>query len=94
MGKIINIADYKSSKQLEEEYQKFLVYVNKRMGLPLDFGKLTLIFYCTLRYLEGTVNCMGILPLTKKIDERLWRELLEHIITWLEGIVEDLKSMR
>lgn len=94
MGKIINLLGYKNSKQLEEEYQNFLVYVNKRMGLPLDFGKLTLIFYCTLRYLEGTVNCMGILPLTKKIDERLWRALLEHVITWLEGIVEDLKSMR
>ena len=94
MGKIINLLGYKNSKQLEEEYQNFLVYVNKRMGLPLDFGKLTLIFYCTLRYLEGTVNWMGILPLTKKIDEKLWRALLEHVITWSEGIVEDLKSMR
>ena len=94
MGKIISILGYKNSKQFEEEYQKFFSYVNKRMGLPLDFGKLTLIFYCTLRYLEGTVNCMGILPLTKKIDEKLWRALLEHVITWLEGIVEDLKSMR
>lgn len=94
MGKIISILGYKNSKQFEEEYQKFFSYVNKRMGLPLDLAKLTLIFYCTIRYLEGTVNCMGILPLTKKIDITIWRELLEHIITWLEGIVEDLKSMR
>ena len=92
MGKLIDITEYLKCKNIEEDYQKFLTHVNKFIGIPKDVISLSKAFYCTLRYLEGTINCLAFLPLLKPVNEKYYKELKEQIIIWLEGILQDLKN--
>ena len=67
MGDIINLKDYKESAVLEEEYLKFLTHVNKFVGIPTTIPELAKTFYFTLRYLEGSVNCLDMLSISQNI---------------------------
>lgn len=91
MGKIINLNEYKDSKKIEDDYLKFLSYVNKYMKIPTNLPELVRCFYFILRYLEGTVNCFSILSVIKNIPDKEVEETRNMVINYLEDIINDLK---
>lgn len=90
MGNVVDLQTYKDSKNYEEEYLKFLSYVNKYDGVPSDFHKLVKMFYFILRYLEGTVNCFTILSALGKIKEKDVQETREMVKGYLQSILDDI----
>lgn len=91
MGDVINIQDYKIGQSFEEDYQKFLVHVNKHNGIPTNTPELCKCFYNIMRYLEGTVNCFETLTLING-ETKETEEMRLQIISWLDGISNDLKK--
>ena len=90
MGDLIKIQDYKDSKGLEEEYQKFLVYVNKFIGIPSKPPEIVKAFYLCLRYLEGTINCLQTLDALGLISDIESHEIHEMVSTYLKGLETEL----
>ena len=79
MGDIINLKDYKESAVLEEEYLKFLTHVNKFVGIPTTIPELAKTFYFTLRYLEGSVNCLDMLSILTTQPEQQIQEMKKMV---------------
>lgn len=92
MGDIINLKDYKESAVLEEEYLKFLTHVNKFVGIPTTIPELAKTFYFTLRYLEGSVNCLDMLSILTTQPEQQIQEMKKMVRNYLEGLSEDLQK--
>ena len=97
MTNILDFTAYKNNKQLsdklEESYLSFLSNVNKLVGVPSSVEDCAKVFYFIMRYFEGTLNCLSVLSLLKlKTDPKMSYELKQHLITWLEGILNDLKN--
>ena len=93
MGDVINLDEYRNSREIEEIYQEFVTYTNKFIGLPTDIIRATVILYCILRYMEGTINALNLLrDLDPNTDLSKLDEIKEIAIPWLESILESLKS--
>ena len=45
MGDVVKLEDYRIGYSLEEDYQKFLVHVNKYNGIPTNTMELCQCFY-------------------------------------------------
>ena len=98
MGNILDLdkfrADKSASDELEREYIKFLDHINKFIGPPTSYDKLIRSFYMTLRYLEGNVNTFGILQMLNIYAPKVEvDQLRNHLIRWLQGIIDDLKGL-
>lgn len=93
MGQLINLQEFKESKNYEKEYLKFLTYINKYLSIPTDVPSLAKNFYFTLRYLEGTMNCLSILSMVKQFDPKLVEEMKTMIGSYLQEIQDQLKTV-
>lgn len=91
MGKVINLNEFKESKQLENDYLKFLTYVNKYTGIPINLAQLVRVFFLNLRWLEGTVNCLSVLSIVSINDKEI-EETKTMVIDYLNKIIEDIKN--
>ena len=91
MGKVINLNEFKESKQLETDYLKFLTYVNKYTGIPTNLVQLVRVFFLNLRWLEGSVNCLSVLSIVSTNDKEI-EETKTMVIDYLNKIIEDIKN--
>ena len=91
MGKVINLNEFKESKQLENDYLKFLTYVNKYTGIPTNLVQLVRVFFLNLRWLEGSVNCLSVLSIVSTNDKEI-EETKTMVIDYLNKIIEDIKN--
>jgi hypothetical protein len=90
--KIVNIKEFRESKEIEKDYQSFLTYINKEIKPPKTIPELGKVFYFVLRYLEGTVNCFTILLTLGMLDYKHSKELKSMVINYLENLIKDLKD--
>lgn len=90
-SKVINLNEYRESKQLENDYLKFLTYVNKYTGIPITLAQLVRVFFLNLRWLEGTVNCLSVLSIVSINDKEI-EETKTMVIDYLNKIIEDIKN--
>lgn len=93
MGQLINLQEFKESKNYEKEYLQFLTYVNKYLKIPTDVPTLAKNFYFTLRYLEGTMNCLSILTMMKQMDPKLIEEMKTMVGAYLQEIQDQLNTI-
>ena len=97
MDNIVNFNKYKEDKEkeqiLEDNFLKFLTYVNKYVGIPTTFKKASEVIYYNLRYLEGTINCISMLQLFTKTNREEIEQFKKLTISWLESIIDSIKMI-
>jgi len=92
MGEVVSLDAFRNNNKLEEEYLQFLSHVNKFVKIPTNIPELAKCFYFTLRYLEGNINCFTILSLIKNMPPEDVEDLRTQIITYLDGLSNDLQK--
>lgn len=96
MGEVIDFTKYKSEKEdpLEQDYIKFLSHVNKLVGQPKTVEKCIQIIYFTLRYFQGTINCLNTLPILGVYCPREYIEQIKQtVLPWLNEISTTIKNL-
>ena len=98
MSNVLDLERFRQNKQYaelyESKYLKFLSHVNKFTGVPTSINKCIELFYMSLRYLEGTVNALGILSTIKmNTNNNDVEQLKTMVIAWLQQLIDDIKSI-
>lgn len=93
---IIDFQAFKNNKsdqdKLEDNYLKFLDYINAYLGVPSSFPKLLEATYFILRLLEGFVNIFSILVEYNLVSQNDVKDFKKYISDWLEDILKNLKD--
>lgn len=92
LGDLINLEEYRQSNELEQEYLKFLTYINKYLHVPTDVPELVKCFYFILRYLEGTVNAFEILSVVKRLPPQQVDEMRNMVMGYMDKIIRDMEQ--
>lgn len=92
MGDVVDIEIYKKSKDIESDYLEFLSHVNKYISTPTTVGELARAFYLSLRYLQGTVNAMGILSMISPVPTTEFEEMKQMVTSYLNQLSEDVQK--
>lgn len=91
MNKIINLNEFREAKQLEDDYLKFLTYVNRYTGIPTDLISLIKVFFLNLRWLEGSINCLSVFSIVSTDDSNI-EQTKTMLIDYLNKLIEDIKN--
>lgn len=90
---IVNLQEYKRSKEFEDIYQlMFLTQINKIMGVSKDAKNILAKLYCCTRFIEGISNSIFILNELGFADDELV-EGKQKYVEWLRQLAEDLENV-
>lgn len=85
------VMDYQDN-ELDEKYLQFLGDVERSFSrLDISATSMMARMYCGLRFTEGTIRALKIFkmfdgkPMLNEIGK-------QHLINWLESMIEDLRS--